>query len=92
MLASWVVEEMKTAELSDKRLNKRFAELVDCLAKRPTASIPAACGGAAETAAAYRFFDNEKVTFETVLQPHTDVSESLINRKWCWCRTRRRSI
>jgi hypothetical protein len=78
VLASWVVGEMKTAELSDKRLNKRFAELVDCLAKRPTASIPAACGGAAETAAAYRFFDNEKVTFETVLQPHIDATRERI--------------
>jgi Transposase DNA-binding/Transposase Tn5 dimerisation domain len=78
VLASWVVEEMKTAELGDKRLDKRFAELVDCLAKRPTASIPAACGGAAETAAAYRFFDNEKVTFDIVLQPHSDATRERI--------------
>jgi hypothetical protein len=78
VLASWVVEEMKTGELRDERLNKRFAELVDCLAKRPTASIPAACGGAAETAAAYRFFDNGKVTFESVLQPHIDATRERI--------------
>src|SRR5579864_7869578 len=60
MLAPWVLEELKAANLNDERLNKRFFELLDQLAKRPTASIPAACG----------WFDNEKVTFEKVLQPH----------------------
>jgi hypothetical protein len=40
------------------------------LGKRPTESIPAACRGKAEIKAAYRFFDNEKVTFEEVIQPH----------------------
>jgi len=72
MLAPWVIDELKAADLNDERLNKRFFELVDQLAKRPTASIPAACGGAAETAAAYRWFDNEKVTFEKVLESHIE--------------------
>jgi hypothetical protein len=35
-------------------------------------SIPAACGGRAEMEAAYRFFDNDKVTFDRVLRPHMD--------------------
>jgi hypothetical protein len=72
MLAPWVLDEIKTARLNDERLNKRFLAMVDRLGKHPTASIPAACGGAAETAAAYRWFDNEKVTFDKVLQPHID--------------------
>jgi Transposase DNA-binding/Transposase Tn5 dimerisation domain len=78
VLAAWVVEEMETAELYDKRLNKRFGELLDRLGKRPMASIPAACGGAAETAAAYRFFDNENVTFEAILRPHHDATRERI--------------
>src|SRR5205085_58162 len=36
----------------------------------PTVSIPAACGGHNEMTAAYRFFDNEKVTYDKILQPH----------------------
>ena len=40
------------------------------LGDRPILSIPAACGGCAEMKAAYRFFDNEKVWFENVLEPH----------------------
>lgn len=70
MLAPWVMDELKAADLHDKRLNERFLEIVDRLGKHPTASIPAACGGAAEIAAAYRWFDNDKVTFERVLEPH----------------------
>lgn len=70
MLAPWVLEEMKTADLNDERLNDRLREVLAQLGARPTASIPAACGGYAETTAAYRFFDNEKVTFDKVLQPH----------------------
>jgi hypothetical protein len=55
MLASWAIEEMKTADLEDKRLNKRLTMLLSALAERPTASIPAACGGFNEMTAAYRF-------------------------------------
>src|SRR5580765_6104928 len=69
-MSSWVVDEMKTADLNDKRLNKRLLQIIDDLANQPTASIPAACGGAAETEAAYRLFDNDKVTFEKTIQPH----------------------
>jgi hypothetical protein len=70
MLAPWIVDEMKTSDLKDKRLDDRLREVLSQLAARPVASIPAACGGQAETAAAYRFFDNEKVTFDNVLEPH----------------------
>ena len=72
MLARWVIEELKTADLQDKRLDKRFTQVLDAVAKKPSYSIPAACGGFKETAAAYRFFDNENVTFESVLKPHRE--------------------
>ena len=72
MQAPWVVQEMKDADLNDERLNVRMMEILSQLAAHPTASIPAACGGYAETAAAYRFFDNDKVSFENILQPHID--------------------
>jgi hypothetical protein len=70
MLLPWVLEEMKTADLKDKRLDARLREVLSQLGAHPVASIPAACGGPAEMTAAYRFFDNEKVTFDSVLQPH----------------------
>ena len=74
MLAPWVMEEVKTAKLGDKRLNARLALVLDELAARPTASIPAACGGRAEMVAAYRFFENENTTFDNVLQAHVDAT------------------
>jgi hypothetical protein len=70
MIAPWAKEEMAGVDLNDKRLNKRAEKLLSALGSRPNLSIPAACGGWAETKAAYRFFDNEKVTFEQVIEPH----------------------
>jgi hypothetical protein len=72
MLPLWVIEEMINVDLEDKRLDKRFKRVLAALGAHPTASIPAACGGYAETTAAYRFFANGKVTFGNVLQPHLD--------------------
>ncbi|MCC9644338.1 IS4 family transposase [Rhodopirellula sp. JC740] len=74
MLSQWVTEELQEVELYDKRLEARFRKLLDCLSKASNASIPAACDDRAEMVAAYRFFDNEKVEFENVLQPHIESS------------------
>jgi hypothetical protein len=74
MLAPWVVDEMKTVKLGDKRLNARLGEVLSQLAARPTASIPAACGGRAEMIAAYRFCENENTSFDNVLRPHVDAT------------------
>ena len=72
MVAPWVRDELVTADLDDARLDQRFALLLSALGQRPNLSIPAACGGRAEMTAAYRFFDNPKVTFAKVLRPHAD--------------------
>jgi hypothetical protein len=66
----WFAEELETAALNDQRLNDRFAEILEAFGDSPNASIPAALGGRAELKAAYRFFDNEKVTPEKLLAPH----------------------
>src|SRR5262245_61993904 len=72
MLAPWAQEEMATADLCDARLNERLTCLLSDLGRRPTASIPAACGGYNEMTAAYRFFANDKVSFEKALRPHAE--------------------
>ncbi len=81
MLAPWVTDEMKTVDLKDERLNDRLGEVLSQLGAHPTGSIPAACGGYAETAAAYRLFDNPKVRFENVLQPHVDATRQRIAKQ-----------
>ena len=70
MLAPWALEEMKTADLNDNRLDARLTRLLSDLGERPTASIPAACGGFNEIMAAYRFFDNDKATYQNVFASH----------------------
>jgi hypothetical protein len=70
MIAPWAKEEMETVDLDDLRLDKRVVKLLSAFGERPNLSIPAACEGRAEMTAAYRFFDNEKVAFDNVVQPH----------------------
>jgi hypothetical protein len=78
MVVPWVLNEMKTVDLKDKRLNDRLREVLSQLGGHPTASIPAACGGHAEMTAAYRLFDNDNASFEAILQPHIDTTRQRI--------------
>jgi hypothetical protein len=73
-MQAWIKDELQTATLGDRRLDKRFATVLDHLSSKPSESIPAACGGWADIQAAYRFFDNDKVTPEKVLAPHRDAT------------------
>ena len=70
MASPWVDQELRDVDLKDRRLNERLGEVLSQLGSRPTASIPAACGGHAEMTAAYRLFDNDKADFDSVLHPH----------------------
>ncbi len=81
MVAPWVMDEMKTANLKDERLNNRLREVLSQLGERPTISIPAACGGHAEMTAAYRLFDNEKATMAAILQPHADATRQRMDQQ-----------
>jgi hypothetical protein len=67
---AWAEQEFECMDLGDERLNARATTLLEALGNRPHLSIPAACGGRAEMQAAYRFFDNDKTTFQKVLAPH----------------------
>ena len=70
MLSQWARQEVEFVNLGDERLDSRAAILLSSLGDCPHLSIPAACRGHTEIQAAYRFFDNEKVTFDKVLAPH----------------------
>jgi len=70
MVATWVQEEMQDLDLNDERLNRRLEQILSDLGDRPTVSIPTACRGYNEMTAAYRFFDNDKASFEGILTPH----------------------
>ncbi|HXV09098.1 MAG TPA: IS4 family transposase [Burkholderiales bacterium] len=67
---SWAAEEFETLDLGDRRLNRRAVLLAERLAAQPTASIPAACGGWAETQAAYRLLADDDIEWADILAPH----------------------
>ena len=70
-----LVAELETIDLGDQRLNERSRRVLADLGAQPGLSIPAACGGWAETKGAYRLFDHEQVTAQQVLEPHYRCSE-----------------
>ncbi len=73
---SWATEEFKNIDLGDARLNKRTALLAEQLVANPMASIPQACGGWAETQAAYRFLAQDELGWEDILAPHWQSTEA----------------
>jgi Transposase Tn5 dimerisation domain/Transposase DNA-binding len=67
---AWVDEEFEALDLGDPRRDRRAKELLKRFAARPTASIPGACEGWAETIGAYRFLGNEEVEWTDMMRPH----------------------
>lgn len=70
----WVIEELATLSLGDKRLKQRAQKVLAQLSRNATDSIPAACSGEGETKAAYRFFDNDRVAPEEIQRTHTEAT------------------
>lgn len=77
---STLTDEVRTANLGDKRLNKRLAAVLEKLGANPKLSIPAATDGRAEMEAAYRFFDNDEVTPQKILQSHIAATHERISQ------------
>jgi hypothetical protein len=70
----WAAEEFSTAELGDQRLTYRLVQLARVLGERPQASLPNASREPATLKAAYRFFDNEGIEPEALLESHVEAS------------------
>jgi len=67
---SWVTEEFSKLRLKDRRLNQRCQKIAGALEQQPTEPINQACEDWTDTKAAYRFFDNPKVSPSEILAPH----------------------
>jgi hypothetical protein len=68
--SQWCLDEFATVNLQDARLNSRCGELAVQLAMQSSGPINQACEDWADAKAAYRFFDNDKVTPERICAPH----------------------
>ena len=75
--ADWVEEELGTAQFYDPRLNRRLFQLTRDFYGQPQAPITQACETHAKAKAAYRFFENKRVSMDEVLRAHL---ESTIKR------------
>jgi len=69
-VGSWGRQEFAGLDFKDARLHERLVRIADALSAQPLAPISAACQDWAAVKAAYRFFDNEKVSAEQILEPH----------------------
>jgi hypothetical protein len=76
--ADWAEEEFGRCRLG-ARLTQRLMTIARDFWGRPQANIPEACESATKMNAAYRFFSNDDVLFETVLQPHYAATEGRIS-------------
>jgi len=65
-----LADEVVGAKFGDLRLTNRLLKIAERLGCHPNMSIPAAADGRAEMEAAYRFFDNPKVSPEAIVKPH----------------------
>jgi hypothetical protein len=75
---TWIEHELHSLHLGDQRLHRRGLLLLGRFFAQPQASVNAACHGWAETQAAYRFFDNDKVQPQRLLQPHQQATRQRI--------------
>lgn len=69
-LPSWIQEEFSSHAFSDERLHKRLLQITSALSVSPSLSINQACADWAAIKGAYRFFDNDSVSSELILEPH----------------------
>jgi hypothetical protein len=68
----WAQNEFGFADVGEPRLNKRLVKIATNLAANPAGTLPQAFTDWAELKAAYRFFDNPKVDYAKVVQPHLE--------------------
>src|SRR5919109_3327693 len=66
----WIDRELADCTFKDERLGRRFRALLAQLSAGPGESIPLVCQDWANTKAAYRFLDNERVSEAEILAGH----------------------
>ena len=71
---NWAVYEFADADLGDERRTTRLVELAHALGQHPTAALPEACGAGSMLKAAYRFFDNDGIAPQDILQSHVEAT------------------
>jgi hypothetical protein len=71
----WANTEFDGVNLGDKRLNERLAKISGQFMSSTESPINQACGGWAETKAAYRFFQNDNVDYKDIVGHHAQITK-----------------
>lgn len=66
----WAFREFGGIDLGDRRLNRRAIDVAQAMARDPMGSIPQQNKQWKQIKGAYRLFDHERVTFNSVSQAH----------------------
>lgn len=75
---SWAAEELKTADLGDKRRNQRLIKIVEDLSVLPQASVTQAARDKAAVQGIYEFWGNVRVKASGILAAHRDSTLSRV--------------
>ena len=67
---TWAHNEFKTINLGDQRLNNRLIKLSEDFINSPTSPINQSSENWAATKAAYRFFQNESISYNDITHSH----------------------
>jgi hypothetical protein len=75
MNENWALKEFQLTNLGDQRLNKRLSMLTERFSKSPESPINQACENWAETKAAYRFFQNDSISYREITKGHIEATK-----------------
>ncbi len=78
-----VVADFSGAELGDRRRSRRLDQVVRAIEARPDAGFPCAMVTEAALEGLYRFLRNDKVSFESLLQPHVAATVARASERDC---------
>src|SRR5437660_886877 len=70
----WAARIAGHASLADERLNTRLGIILSAISAKPNDSIPQASGSSSQSQAMYRFFANERIGPDDLLQPVVDAA------------------
>lgn len=80
-MKEWVVEELKYADLGDKRLNTRLEKILSALSEHPEETVPQAIADPGQVQACYEFWANRHVKPEKILEAHREATIERIKER-----------
>ncbi len=71
---TWAQQQFGDCDLGDKRRTKRLVKMAEQIANNPAGSFPDQMERWGDVKAAYRLFDRDDVTFESIASPHWEAT------------------